>query len=173
MNLKKREKPRHYIRDGRSPIPNSEKVSRVMSSNLGKDTKPEIALRKALRSSGLPGYRLHWPKVPGRPDIAYPGKKLAIFVHGCFWHRCPSCNPSFPKIHQEFWSKKFQRNKERDEEKVKELGKIGWKVIVVWECQLKEDINVVVERIRKGINHQVPYEKGQCFRRTRVRMTKT
>jgi len=128
-----------YIRDGRAPIPESEVTSRVMSRIRGKDTKPELLLRKALREVGAPGYRLHWKKAPGRPDIAYPGKKLAVFVHGCYWHRCPHCGPSMPKTHTEFWTKKFERNQERDARKVRELKEAGWDVIVVWECEIKND----------------------------------
>lgn len=78
-----------YVRDKRSPVPKSEATSRVMSSNRGRDTAPELALRRALWAAGRRGYRLHYKQVPGRPDIAYPTKKIAIFVHGCYWHRCP------------------------------------------------------------------------------------
>ena len=90
--------PKKYIRDKRSPKPLSESTSKVMSANKAKNTKPEIALRKALWSEGYKGYRLNWKNVPGRPDIAYPGKKIAIFVNGCYWHRCPKCDlPWFRK----------------------------------------------------------------------------
>ena len=108
---------RKYVRDGRAPIPKSEVTSRVMSSNKAKDTKPEMILRKKLWSSGLRGYRLHLKEVPGRPDIAFPKRKLAIFVHGCFWHRCPHCNLPLPKSNREFWKNKFQRNIQRDKMK--------------------------------------------------------
>ena len=128
-----------YIRDGRAPIPESEVTSRIMSRIRGKDTKPELILRRALREVGIPGYRLHWKKAPGRPDIAYPGRKLAVFVHGCYWHRCPHCDPSMPKTHSDFWQKKFERNQERDARKVRELKEVGWDIIVAWECQLKKD----------------------------------
>ena len=76
-----------YIRDKRSPTPTSETVSRVMSANLAKNSKPELQLRKALWRANLKGYRLHYKRVPDRPDISFVGKKLAIFVHGCFWLR--------------------------------------------------------------------------------------
>ena len=68
------------------PHPASEVTTKVMKANKSKDTKPEMILRKALREAGFPGYRLHWKKAPGHPDIAYPGRKVAIFVNGCFWH---------------------------------------------------------------------------------------
>lgn len=109
-----------------------------MQGNKCKDTKPELAVRKMLREAGYPGYRLHWKKVPGCPDIAYPGRKIAIFVNGCFWHRCPKCNLQTPKTHSDYWEEKFKRNVERDERKVRELEELGWQVYVIWECELKE-----------------------------------
>lgn len=90
-----------------------EQRHRCMQHNKRKDTSPELVVREALRKSGHPGYRLQWP-VPGRPDIAYPGKKVAIFINGCFWHRCPLCNPSVPVTNVEFWSEKFSKNVARD-----------------------------------------------------------
>lgn len=137
-----------YFRDGRAPIPESEATSRVMSANKGKDTGPEMALRMALREIGIPGYRLHWKKVPGRPDIAYPGRKVAVFIHGCFWHRCPHCDLPLPKSHTDFWSKKFMRNKKRDEEKIRALKAESWTVLVIWECEIKEDVLNCAERVK-------------------------
>lgn len=129
-------------------MPASELTSRVMSANRGKDTKPEIVLRKALREAGLPGYRLHWKGAPGRPDIAYPRHKVAIFVHGDFWHRCPVCNLPLPKTHTEFWEQKLERNVRRDARKVAELEATGWTVVVCWEHELREDPQICAERIR-------------------------
>jgi DNA mismatch endonuclease (patch repair protein) len=140
-----------YIRDKRSPTPKSASVSRVMSANKAKDTKPELALRKLLWLSGARGYRLNWKKVPGRPDIVYPGKKLAIFVHGCFWHRCPICTTSLPKHNTEFWRNKFDRNVARDHAKNMQLEELGWNVITVWECQLKKEPEKIVENILQEI----------------------
>lgn len=139
---------RKYIRDGRAPIPEKEITSRVMSSIRAKNTKPELTLRKALFQIGLSGYRLHWKKAPGRPDISYPGAKLAIFVNGCYWHRCPHCQPASPKTHSEFWQNKFQKNVERDARKIKELRKEGWKVLVIWECQIKDNLDKYVQKIK-------------------------
>jgi DNA mismatch endonuclease, patch repair protein len=137
-----------YLRDGRAPIPEKEVTSKIMSSIRAKNTKPEIALRKALHASGLSGYRLHWKKAPGKPDITYPGRKLAIFVNGCYWHRCPHCNPPFPKTHQGFWEEKFRKNTERDLRKVEQLEQQGWKVIVIWECQIRDNLQICVDMIR-------------------------
>ena len=128
------------MRDKRTPEPTNETTTKVMKSNKGRDTTPEIIVRKALREAGFSGYRLNWKKAPGRPDIAYPGKKVAIFVNGCFWHRCPYCNLSTPKTHSDFWQQKFQKNVERDERKTKELETMGWNVFTLWECQIKTNV---------------------------------
>jgi len=138
-----------YIRDNRSPKPLNETVSKYMRSNKSKNTKPEILFRKNLWQAGIRGYRLHWKKAPGKPDIAFPGKKIAIFLNGCFWHRCPKCQLGFPKNNREFWEKKFARNVERDKEKMNALKNENWEVLVIWECELKDDIQVQIEQVRK------------------------
>ncbi|EHF01640.1 MULTISPECIES: very short patch repair endonuclease [Olsenella] len=109
----------------------------VMQANKSEDTKPELRVREALRAAGYPGYRLHWKKAAGRPDICYPGRKVAIFVNGCFWHRCPHCDLRMPKSNVEFWEAKFNRNRARDERDQVLLMEDGWTVVVVWECHLK------------------------------------
>lgn len=119
-----------------------------MRANRARNTGPERALRKALREAGLGGYRLNWKKAPGRPDIAYPGRKLAIFVHGCYWHRCPKCHPVLPKSNTEFWSRKFELNRERDSRKRHQLEGAGWRVLELWECDLGRKTPSAVERIR-------------------------
>ncbi len=144
-------KIKKYIRDGRAPIPDNDFTSKIMSSIKDRNTKPELILRKALWHEELKGYRLHWKKVPGRPDIAYPKKKLGVFVNGCFWHRCPYCNPPIPKQHSEFWINKFDKNIERDKRKINELNKINWKTITIWECQIKNNLNAQVKRIKSKL----------------------
>ena len=109
-----------------------------MQGNKRANTKPELLVRQRLREAGLTGYRLQWKKAPGRPDIAFPGRKIAIFVNGCFWHRCPHCNPSMPKRNTDFWIAKFKRNAERDQAAIAELEKLGWTAITIWECELKK-----------------------------------
>ena len=118
-----------------------------MRANRARDTGPELRLRRALRAAGLSGYRLNWKKAPGRPDIAYPGRRLAIFVHGCYWHHCPSCYPNLPKSNPDFWARKFELNRERDARKRLNLEATGWSVIEAWECQLRDELPVVVRRI--------------------------
>lgn len=108
-----------------------------MQANKSANTGPELLVRSYLRSVGLSGYRLHWKKAPGRPDICYPGRHVAIFVNGCYWHRCPRCALPSPRTNIEFWSDKFARNRARDERNHEDLRAAGWTVLVVWECQLK------------------------------------
>lgn len=112
-------------------------VHKSMQGNKRKDTKPELLVRERLREAGLGGYRLQW-KAAGRPDVAWPGKKVCLFINGCFWHRCPHCHPSTPAKNVEYWEAKFKRNVERDEKNLSALKADGWKVHVVWECQLKK-----------------------------------
>lgn len=138
-----------YIRDGRAPIPRKESTSLIMRANKAKDTKPEILLRRFLWKNDLKGYRLNYKKVPGRPDIAFVSKKIAIFVHGCYWHRCPICDLPIPKSNSKFWSNKFEKNVERDKKKNTELKALGWKVLVIWECELKENLKKQIDKIRR------------------------
>ncbi len=120
-----------------APQASSYAVHKSMQGNKRKDTKPELLVRQRLRAAGLTGYRLQW-KVPGRPDVAWPGKKVAVFINGCYWHRCPHCNLSLPKKNTEYWVAKFNRNQERDAQNLAALHAAGWKTHVIWECELKK-----------------------------------
>lgn len=102
----------------------------------GRDTAPEVQVRSILHRAGY-RFRLHRKDLPGKPDIVLPRHKTAIFVHGCFWHRHKGCsNCSTPKSNVEFWEAKFSGNVERDRRNVKKLQNSGWRVVVVWECEL-------------------------------------
>jgi len=138
-----------YKRDGRAPIPKNEIVSKIMSANKDKNTKPEVHIRKALWSNGIKGYRLHWKKAPGNPDIAFPSKKIAIFINGCYWHRCPVCNLSIPKSNENFWRVKFRKNVERDKRNIEQLRLQDWNVLVLWECQIKNNLDLCVNSIKE------------------------
>lgn len=127
-----------------------------MQANRGKNTKPELELRRLLRRAGYPGYRLHWKKAPGHPDIAYPGRKVAIFVNGCYWHRCPHCNPPAPKTNPAFWNAKFDLNRARDVRKTRELESAGWTVVTVWECRLQAGAHDVVDTLRRAGSTPTP-----------------
>jgi DNA mismatch endonuclease (patch repair protein) len=135
-----------YSRDKRSPLPKNELVSKVMRANKAKGTMPELIFRKVLYDNGYRGYRINYKKVPGTPDIAFIAKKIAIFINGCYWHRCPTCNLQIPKSNIDFWEDKFKLNVQRDIVKKEALFKMGWRVIYIWECQLKK------ERIKNVLN---------------------
>ena len=103
----------------------------------GVDTKPEMVVRAVLRERGFTGYRLHRKDLPGRPDIAFIGRRKAIFVHGCFWHG-HHCKEGIrkPKSNRDYWLPKIRRNQERDTATIDRLKQEGWVVLVVWECEI-------------------------------------
>ena len=112
--------------------------SRIMSQIRGKDTKPEILVRSYLFSRGL-RFRKNDKRYPGSPDIVLPKYKTIVFVHGCFWHLHEGCkHAKIPKSNVEYWKNKLYKNRERDERNQRELEAMGWKVITVWECELKK-----------------------------------
>ena len=116
----------------------SEQRSRNMSAIKSKNTKPEIAVRKVLHSLGY-RFRLHGKDLPGSPDIVLPKYKTVIFVHGCFWHRHQNCKyASTPKTRKDFWEAKFRENINRDKKHQENLSSMGWKIIIVWECAIKD-----------------------------------
>ncbi|MDN7915350.1 very short patch repair endonuclease [Burkholderia cepacia] len=109
--------------------------SRMMGRISGKDTQPELIVRRTAHALGF-RFRLHRRDLPGRPDVVFPGKKTVIFVHGCFWHRHKGCKYCYtPKSNVEFWQEKFENNVGRDERVRKKLEDLGWKVAVIWECE--------------------------------------
>jgi DNA mismatch endonuclease, patch repair protein len=109
------------------------------------DTKPEIKLRKLLRSEGVRGYRIHY-KLPGKPDIVFTKKKIAIFIDGCFWHKCPECFHE-PETRKEFWMKKIQSNIDRDHKVRGHLKEEGWTVVRIWEHEIKKEPEKAVKKI--------------------------
>lgn len=123
-----------------------EKRSKIMSAIRSENTKPEIALRKALWAKGL-RFRVYYGKE--KIDIAFPSKKLAIFVDGCFWHGCP-IHSHLPKSHKEYWHPKLKRNIERDKAKNRLLERDGWKVLRFWEHELKE-MEQVIDKIQDSL----------------------
>ena len=119
-----------------------------MSRIRGKDTKPEIAVRSLLHHLGY-RFRLHRRDLPGNPDIVLPKYKTVVFVHGCLWHRHKNCKYAYnPKSRIEFWQKKLRENVDRDKKNQKALSKKGWKIVVVWECELR-DMDKLVIRLAK------------------------
>jgi DNA mismatch endonuclease (patch repair protein) len=117
----------------------SENMRRIRSE----DTKPEIALRSLLHGAGY-RYRLHSSALPGKPDLIFPGRKAVIFVHGCFWHQHSHCQDGhIPESRTDYWIPKLSRNVERDKRVRRELRSLGWRVLVIWECELKSPEEVL------------------------------
>ena len=130
------------------------KRSDIMSKISGKETKPEVIVRKFLFANGF-RYRKNDKRLPGKPDIVLPKYKTVVFVHGCFWHRHKDCNYSkLPDTNTEFWEKKINANVLRDKKNQKELDKLGWKHLKVWQCSLSNSCKrkIVLERLKKNIN---------------------
>ena len=126
----------------------------MMAGIGGKDTKPELTLRKGLFALGL-RYRLHDRKLPGRPDIVLPRWNTVVFVHGCFWHRHPGCRyTTTPSTRTEFWLDKFEKNVARDQRNVSALRALGWRVLVVWECDIKSDLGGTIVRVDRWIRNE-------------------
>lgn len=127
-----------------------EKRSWNMSRIKGKDTKIEVEVRKYLFSKGY-RFRKNDKRYPGKPDIVLPKYHVAIFVHGCFWHRHEGCkDATTPKTRTEFWLEKFDKNVKNDQIKQEKLRELGWKVIVIWECELKRSFRKQWIRLRKS-----------------------
>lgn len=125
--------------------------SKIMKSVPQKDTKPEMRLRKALHGMGF-RYRLHDKRLPGSPDLVFPKLKAVIFVHGCFWHRHGCKQTTTPATRKDFWEAKFNANVERDNKNVRELEEAGWRVMIVWECELKNTHgNDFFEKIQESL----------------------
>ena len=125
----------------------ADKLTRKARSNLmsrvrNRDTGPERAVRRLLTDMGY-RYRLQYKKVPGRPDIAFPGRRKLIWVHGCFWHQHPDCpKATLPKSRRNFWIPKLNGNRRRDIAVQKEAQRLGWRILVVWECELRDSVQL-------------------------------
>lgn len=122
--------------DTLTPQERSIRMARVK----GKDTKPELLVRRLVHGLGY-RYRLHRKDLPGRPDLVFPGRRAVIFVHGCFWHRHPdpTCKLArLPKSRSDFWETKLARNRERDLDVEQRLNESGWRVLILWECELRD-----------------------------------
>ena len=118
-----------------SPEKRSEIMARVHSAN----TTPEVRVRKLLHSMGY-RFRLHRRDLPGNPDIVLPKYKTVLFIHGCFWHGCPTCKHAKirPVANADYWNKKLNRTTERDKNNIAALKHIGWRVMIIWECETKK-----------------------------------
>lgn len=112
--------------------------SRLMARIRGKDTKPEMVVRRIAHRLGL-RFRLHRRNLPGSPDLVFPGRRKVVFVHGCYWHRHPGCRLAYePKSNIKFWAEKFAANVARDQKALKDLRNLGWDTLIIWECEARD-----------------------------------
>ncbi len=132
-----------------------------MSGIRGKNTKPEIMIRKALFARGF-RYRLHTSALPGKPDIVFPRYRAVIFVHGCFWHGHDCHLFRWPKTRQDFWQTKIFRNRENDASAVKRLAADDWRILTVWECALKGKTRLPFKDIVETICSWLPSGDAAC-----------
>lgn len=132
-----------------------ERRSAIMSRIRSRDTRPELRVRRAAHRLGL-RFRLHRRDLPGTPDLVFPGRRKAVFVHGCFWHSHSGCKYAYkPKSNVEFWQNKIQKNVDRDIRAKRELEAGGWDVIVIWECETKDD-----DKLARILNSQIRNAAG-------------
>ena len=138
-------------------IVSAEIRSRMMSGIQGKDTRPEMTLRRALHAAGF-RYRLHVRSLPGRPDLVLPKYSAVGLVHGCFWHRHPDCPyATTPATRPEFWQEKFRSTVERDKRQHRQLQDRGWRVAVIWECALgRKTADAAVARLVRWLPGDAP-----------------
>lgn len=144
-----------------------EKRSQVMSKIRSKNTKPELALRKALFARGF-RFRVNDKRLPGKPDIVLPKYKTVIFVHGCFWHKHVACKYAYtPKTNTQFWIDKITSNVERDKINTEKLTSTGWNVLIVWECEVrhtyKHDITPLIDNLINSILENQPHKISMKF----------
>ena len=129
-----------------------EKRSAIMSLVRSKNTKPELLVRSLLHRMGY-RFRLHRKDLPGSPDMVLPKYRTAIFVHGCFWHQHSGCKKAtLPNQNAEFWREKFERNVRRDENAQRRLREMGWRVLVLWECEVKRDADALPARLKAALS---------------------
>ena len=150
---------------------NAETRRRMMRGIRSRDTKPELLVRKGLHAKGF-RYVLGGRGLPGRPDLVFPSKGAVIFVNGCFWHRHPRCRFAYvPKTRTNFWLTKFEDNVRRDHLQRTQLRKLGWRVITVWECDLRADCERVIEELSlalaepgEAISKDLPQSRARTSR---------
>lgn len=129
-----------------------ERRSWLMSRIKGANTKPEIGVRSLLHRIGY-RFRLHRRDLPGTPDIVLPGRKAVVFVHGCFWHGHACKRTKMPKTREDYWAEKIYGNRRRDARKRRQLRALGWKVVVVWECETKKP-DQLIKKLNSALGRQ-------------------
>ena len=130
----------------------SESTRKSMMANRGQDTKLEVMFRRELWRKGMRGYRKNVLRLPGKPDIVFGKRRVAVFLHGCFWHRCPYCGGrGQPRSNEQFWQNKFSRTIQRDKRNQDELSLLGYRVLVLWECQVRSDLLAGVHKVSEAL----------------------
>jgi DNA mismatch endonuclease, patch repair protein len=153
---------RNLLIDLMADVLTPEQRSRCMSAIRAKNTIPEMRLRCELHGLGY-RYKLHDRSLPGKPDLVFPARRAVIFVHGCFWHRhACKAGRSLPATRAAFWLQKLLRNRERDQANLRRLRELGWRVLVVWECQISK------REIRQALNKLAAFLDLSCSSRNRV-----
>lgn len=146
-------------------VVSSVKRSEMMSGIRGRNTRPELQVRAYLHARGL-RFRLHRKDLPGRPDVVLPKYRVAVFVHGCFWHRHPGCKfTTEPATREDFWRQKFAANVSRDLRNQEALLQAGWRVLVIWECGLRSKSNLepVLQWIKGGQDAMLVWPRTTSF----------
>lgn len=133
------------------PKASSSSVRASMQGNRSARTKPEEILVAAMQQQGINRFNRNDSKLPGSPDLVFTESRVAVFVHGCFWHRCPYCQLSIPKTNETYWVAKFARNRARDAQARASLREMGWRPIVIWECKLLKSPKLATARIRRHL----------------------
>jgi DNA mismatch endonuclease, patch repair protein len=137
-----------------TPVPVDPARSRLMSRVRGRNTKPEMVVRRLVHAMGY-RHRLHRRDLPGTPDLVFPARRKIVFVHGCFWHRHPGCrHATSPKTRQGFWEHKFQENVERDRRKLESLVRLGWQSLVIWSCETSDTVSLEMKLRRFLEGHE-------------------
>lgn len=144
-------------------IVSRERRSQIMGRIKGKNTAPELVVRRVAHGLGY-RFRLHRKDLPGSPDLVFPRHAKAILVHGCFWHGHEGCRRgALPKSRVEYWTEKISSNKERDQRKQTELEEAGWEVLVVWECETK-DVEAVADKVERFLSREKDVNRGATGR---------
>ena len=134
-----------------SPPATSPAVRASMKGNRSASTEPEMIMRKALVDLAIDHF-VPRPPLLGTPDIAFERERVAVFVHGCYWHRCPYCSPHFPSSNTTYWTAKFARNRARDKKVGRQLKEDGWCVVVAWECKVRKNPTRQARRILSALS---------------------
>lgn len=146
-------------------IMDSSSRSALMARIRSRDTAPELAVRRVAHRMGL-RFRLYRKDLPGRPDLVFPKHRLAVLVHGCFWHRHRGCrHAAMPKSRVEYWSEKFERNIARDRRDEENLRKLGWRVLVIWECETRDEV-AIEHRLAEQVRGDAAVPGGDALSRS-------